>query len=184
MGGSLLWVGDRAGEVGRGGQKRSSEADKRGVTLGCHCCCGRNSLPRTFSLCFARGDPKLRRRSLLYGSPSRVALGVRQRVDCRLLRKRLCAPRIHPVSSLYTSFSSRWDEFGQNRRGGESTAAPRRGPRVSFTKNSQRRPGNFRELEQRVFRHGAGRYTTRVLSATPFLLFGALTPCFTSPAAR
>lgn len=62
----------------------------------------------------------------------------------------LCA---HPSSS------SRWDEFGQTRRGSESTAAPRRGPRVSFTENFKQQPRNVRELKQRVFRHGLGRYT-------------------------
>lgn len=70
-------------------------------------------------------------------------------------------PRIHPVSFLYASFSSRWDEFGQNRRGSESAAAPRRGRRVSFTENFKQQPRNFRELKQRVFRHRVGRYTER-----------------------
>lgn len=90
-------------------------------------------------------------------------------------------PRIHPVSSSYASFSSRWDEFGQNRRGSESTAAPRRGPRVSFTENFKQQSRNFRELKQRVFRHRVGRYTVRVLLATRFLLLGTITVYFKSP---
>lgn len=57
----------------------------------------------------------------------------------------------------------RWDEFGQNRRGSESPAGPRRGPRVSFTENFEQQSRNFRELKQRVFRHRVGRYTVRVL---------------------
>lgn len=88
-------------------------------------------------------------------------------------------PRIHPVSSLYASFSSRWDEFGQNRRGSESAAGPRCGPRVSFTENFKQQPRNFRELKQRVFRHRVGRYTVRALWATLFLLLSAITVYFT-----
>jgi len=70
-----------------------------------------------------------------------------------------------PVSPIFfASFSPRWDEFGQSRRGGESTgggggggSGPRRRPRVSLTENFQQQSGNFRELQQRVLGHGAGR---------------------------
>lgn len=66
-------------------------------------------------------------------------------------------PRIHPVSFLYTSFSSRWDEFGQTRRR-ESAAAPRRGPRVSYTETVEQQPRHVRELKQRVVGRRVGRY--------------------------
>lgn len=96
------------------------------------------------------------------------------------VEENLVHPTIHPVSSLYASFSSRWDEFGQNRRGSESAAGPRRGPRVSFTENFKQQPRNFRELKQRVFRHRVGRYTVRALLATLFLLLSAITVYLTS----
>lgn len=85
--------------------------------------------------------------------------------------KAFVRPQDSPPFPLFcSSFSLRWDEFGQNRRGSESTAAPRRGPRVSFTENLKQQQGNFRELKQRVFGHWLGRYTARVLVATRFLL--------------
>lgn len=87
--------------------------------------------------------------------------------------KAFVRPKDSPPFPLFfcSSFSLRWDEFGQNRRGSESTAAPRRGPRVSFTENLKQQQRNFRELKQRVFGHWLGRYTARVLVATPFLLW-------------
>lgn len=98
------------------------------------------------------------------------------------LKESLAIHRIHPVSSFYAPFSSRWDEFGQNCRGSESTAAPRRGPRVSFTENFKQQSRNCRELKQRVFRHRVGRYTVRVLLASPFFFpLSAVTVYFTCP---
>lgn len=89
--------------------------------------------------------------------------------------KAFVRPKDSPPFPLFffvcSSFSLRWDEFGQNRRGSESTAAPRRGPRVSFTENLKQQQRNFRELKQRVFGHWLGRYTARVLVATRFLLW-------------
>lgn len=85
--------------------------------------------------------------------------------------ERFVHPRIQTVSPLYTPFSSRWDEFGQNRRGSEGAAGPRRGPRVSFTESFEQQPRNFRELKQRVFRHRVGRYT---VTATLFFLLSAM----------
>lgn len=98
------------------------------------------------------------------------------------LKESLAIHRIHPVSSFYAPFSSRWDEFGQNCRDSESTAAPRRGPRVSFTENFKQQSRNCRELKQRVFRHRVGRYTVRVLLASPFFFpLSAVTVYFTCP---
>lgn len=100
--------------------------------------------------------------------PSHVAVRV---LDGWLLRNASCTPAGFQLSfsfllsptlfflCAHPSSSSRWDEFGQTRRGSESTAAPRRGPRVSFTENFKQQPRNVRELKQRVFRHGLGRYT-------------------------
>lgn len=88
--------------------------------------------------------------------------------------KILCAHRIHPrFPLLCSSFSSRWDEFGQNRRGSESTAAPRRGPRISFTENLKQQQRHFRELKQRVFGHWLGRYSARMLVTTRLFLLRA-----------
>lgn len=88
---------------------------------------------------------------------------------CYPLRKASCASGFTPVSSLHASFSSRWDEFGQTRRGRESSAAPRRGLYVSIAQNSKRQSRHFRELKQRVFRHRVGRYTDP--NPAPFLQF-------------
>lgn len=81
-------------------------------------------------------------------------------VEALLLRKAPASPGLTPLLLFYASFSSRWDEFGQNRRGSESSAADaRRGRRVSFTEKLQQQQRNFRELKQRVFRRRVGRYT-------------------------
>lgn len=162
MGGSLAW---RTG---------ASSRSLRAEALGRHCCRRGKRVPRDlFPSFFPLWGNSNRWTFFLYGSASHVA--VRQQADPLLLRKALCAPRIHPVSSLYISFSSRWDEFGQNRRGSESPAAPRRGPRVSFTENLKQQSGSFRELKQRVFRRRLGRYTARALLAILFLLLSAIT---------
>lgn len=113
--------------------------------------------------------------TVVHGPSSAVVLCASPRVDfCeslllkgKVLRTRSPTLRIHCRFLLSTHPSLlRWDEFGPSRRGSESTAAPRRGPRVSFTQNVKQQPGNVRELKQRVFRHRAGR--SECLQATPF----------------
>lgn len=167
MGGSLR-VGEpeqRTEALPRCGERQSA--------LGCHCCSGgkgcRENSP--FSVFTWRNKPA----EFL---PSWFTLSCRGFCPTAggflaVEEKLLCAQRIHPRFLFFfcSSFSLRWDEFGQNRRGSESTAAPRRGPRVSFTENLKQQQRNFRELKQRVFGHWLGRYTARVLVATPFLLW-------------
>lgn len=190
MGGSLVWVGEPEPCLGHSGQKLFPAAERRranraviGVAVGKGCCV--IFFPPGSKSFFFRGRTKLWWEFSLHGSSSHVVVCVWQRVDFFLaVEESFVHPRIHPVSSLCASFSSRWDEFGQNRRGSESTAAPRRGPRVSFTENFQQQSRNFRELKQRVFRHRVGRYTVRVLLATRFLLLSTITVYFTSPQAR
>lgn len=169
MGGSL-WVGET--EQRREALPRCGETQS---ALGCHCCSGgkgcRDDSPTPLSFFYAREQNQ--RNFFLNGSSSRAVISVRLRVDFEAVEEKiLCAHRIHPrFPLLCSSFSSRWDEFGQNRRGSESTAAPRRGPRISFTENLKQQQRHFRELKQRVFGHWLGRYSARMLVTTrPFLL--------------
>lgn len=187
MGGSIVWAGELGHNWQRLFFLRSSGETES--ALGCHCCSGGTGccrccrcrcqnifLLQTLLGFFCSSSscegtelwwkfPPLRFLSLAH--PSRVAVRV---LDGWLLRNASCTPAGFQLSFSFLlsptlflcappSSSSRWDEFGQTRRGSESTAAPRRGPRVSFTENFKQQPRNVRELKQRVFRHGLGRYT-------------------------
>lgn len=188
MGGSIVWAGELGHNWQKLFFLRSSGETQSalgchccsGGTGCCRCCCCRcqiifllQTLLVFFFLLLAKepnsgGNFFSPLRFLSLAHPSHVAVRV---LDGWLLRNASCTPAGFQLSfsfllsptlfflCAHPSSSSRWDEFGQTRRGSESTAAPRRGPRVSFTENFKQQPRNVRELKQRVFRHGLGRYT-------------------------
>ena len=147
MGGSL-GVGEP--EQGAGAPTRRGE---RQSALGCHCCSGGTGRRRSAAA------PAEAREPASGSLPPRVILSFRA---CCPTAAGFCSrcgkvPKDSPpfpfffCCCCFASFSLRWDEFGQNRRGSERTAAPRRGPRVSFTEKLKQQQRNFRELKQRVF---------------------------------
>ena len=171
MGVSPVWVGEPELTLGHSGQKRFPAAERKESAPGCHCCSGGKGRWVIISFSpffFLRGRTKL----WLENSPcvlhpplmSWCVSGSGWIFGCwgeAFTHSHQDSPQRF-LSCTHPSLQ-RWDEFGQNRRGSESPAGPRRGPRVSFTENFEQQSRNFRELKQRVFRHRVGRYTVRVL---------------------
>lgn len=171
-----MWVGEPELPLDHSGHKlslqriegeRTGPSGGRGGLRACVCVCGSVCVcvcdhQSLFFLWTTKNSCRGNSPCMLHPLMSWCVSGSGWTFCCSVAVEESCVhPRIHPVSSVYASFYSRWDEFGQNRRGSESTAAPRRGPRVSFTENFQQQSRNFRELKQRVFRHRAGRYTSQ-----------------------